>query len=127
MLLSQTVAELVRDHLPEGIALRDLGHYYLRGLSRGENVYELSRQTEPTGSEPALRTAVASPLIAPPLPAALVPAGPFVGRVGELAQLEALWRDAVAGTGRAVSPPRDCPETQPASPHRGGRRAVRWG
>src|SRR5262249_19136617 len=43
VLLSQAVAELVRDHLPPDVVLRDGGHRALRGLSRGENVYELTR------------------------------------------------------------------------------------
>ena len=42
VLLSQAVAELVRDHLPAGVVLRDRGHRDLRGLSRGENVYQLA-------------------------------------------------------------------------------------
>ena len=48
ILLSQAVAELVRDHLPAGAVLRDLGHRELRGLSRGENVYELPRHGSDT-------------------------------------------------------------------------------
>src|SRR4029079_13938 len=39
ILLSQAVAEMVQDHLPDDVRLRDLGHRDLRGLSRGENVY----------------------------------------------------------------------------------------
>ena len=41
VLLSQAVAELVRDHLPVGVTLVDQGHRELRGLSRGEHVYEI--------------------------------------------------------------------------------------
>ena len=43
VLLSQAVAELVQDHLPDGVVLRDRGHQALRGLSRGETVSELTR------------------------------------------------------------------------------------
>src|SRR6185369_8683512 len=46
VLLSQAVTELVRDHLPADAALRDRGHRNLRGLSRGENVFQLVRTTE---------------------------------------------------------------------------------
>ena len=54
VLLSQAVAELVRDHLPGGVVLRDRGLQSLRGLSRGENVFELTRvAAEPGGDAPA--------------------------------------------------------------------------
>jgi predicted ATPase/DNA-binding SARP family transcriptional activator/class 3 adenylate cyclase len=41
VLLSQTACELVRDHLPEGADLRDLGEYRLRDLVRPERVFQL--------------------------------------------------------------------------------------
>ena len=40
-LLSQATTEIVRDHLPPGAEVIDLGRRQLRGLSRPENVYEL--------------------------------------------------------------------------------------
>jgi class 3 adenylate cyclase/DNA-binding winged helix-turn-helix (wHTH) protein len=39
--LSQATTEIVRDHLPAGAELIDLGQQQLRGLSRPENVFEL--------------------------------------------------------------------------------------
>ncbi len=39
--MSQTTAEIVRDRLPAGVELVDLGRRALRGLSRPENVFEL--------------------------------------------------------------------------------------
>jgi predicted ATPase/DNA-binding SARP family transcriptional activator len=39
--ISQTTAEIVRDRLPAGVELVDLGRRTLRGLSRPENVFEL--------------------------------------------------------------------------------------
>ena len=41
VVLSQVSADLVRDLLPEGLELRDLGEHRLRGLARPEQVYEL--------------------------------------------------------------------------------------
>jgi DNA-binding SARP family transcriptional activator len=41
VLLSQTTAEIVGDHLPEGVLLVDLGRRGLRGHERDEHVYEL--------------------------------------------------------------------------------------
>jgi predicted ATPase/class 3 adenylate cyclase/DNA-binding winged helix-turn-helix (wHTH) protein len=40
-LLSQATTEIVRDHLPPGAEVIDLGRRQLRGLARPENVYEL--------------------------------------------------------------------------------------
>lgn len=41
ILLSQATAELVRDDLPEGVTLLDLGTHQLKGLSRPETIYQL--------------------------------------------------------------------------------------
>ncbi len=97
ILLSQAVAELVRDHLPDDVVLVDRGHRDLRGLSRGENVYELV---------PGDGTAVAADprpaLVVPDLPHALASAGPFVGRVDDLAVLMKEWEHTLAGSARAL-------------------------
>jgi DNA-binding SARP family transcriptional activator/tetratricopeptide (TPR) repeat protein len=95
VLLSQAVAELVRDHLPAGVELRDRGHRDLRGLSRGENVYQLAHTQDPVAADPP---DAPSELARPPVPSALTGAGPFVGRGDELAQLTDLWDRAVDAT-----------------------------
>src|SRR5205085_6986055 len=41
ILVSQAVAEVVRDHLPDDTGLRSLGEHQLRGLSRAEHVFEV--------------------------------------------------------------------------------------
>lgn len=41
VLVSQAVAELVRDRLPEGVSLRDLGAVRLRDLSSAERLYQV--------------------------------------------------------------------------------------
>lgn len=40
-LMSQVTAELVRDDLPEGVALVELGTHRLKGLSRPESIFQL--------------------------------------------------------------------------------------
>src|SRR4051812_38450823 len=40
-LLSQATSELLRDALPPGVSLRDLGEHQLKDLERPEHVYEL--------------------------------------------------------------------------------------
>ncbi len=95
VLLSQAVTELVRDHLPPDVMLLDRGHRNLRGLSRGENVFQLvkSRAGDArTAAHPDERA-----ITQPPVPAVLAGAGPFVGRKDELSELIAHWDRCVAG------------------------------
>ena len=40
-LLSLTTQELVRDHLPPGVALRDLGEHHLKDLTQPEQIFQL--------------------------------------------------------------------------------------
>jgi predicted ATPase/class 3 adenylate cyclase/DNA-binding NarL/FixJ family response regulator len=86
VLLSQATADLVRDHLPEGTSLRDLGEHPLRDLFRPERIYQLSAPELPA-DYPPLKTSVARPCSLPS------PATPFVGREAELAQIHALLQD----------------------------------
>ncbi len=99
-LLSQVAAELVRDNVPAGAALADLGERTLRGLARAEHVFELV----PAGSESTELPAVRVPPSRPPLPEAVVaaPDGEFVGRELELERLGALLKQVAAGGLRAV-------------------------
>jgi DNA-binding SARP family transcriptional activator/tetratricopeptide (TPR) repeat protein len=100
VLLSQAVTELVRDHLPDGVVVRDRGRQQLRGLTRSENVFELTRLASDAGGsgEPARD----DPLERPPVPPVLAGAGPFVGRAEELQQLDGRWQRARAGDASAV-------------------------
>jgi len=99
ILLSQVAAELVRDALPAGTSLADLGERSLRGLARAEHVFELV----PEGAEVAgaQRQVVPS---RPPLPDAVVPppGAQFVGRELELERLQDLMKEVAEGGLRAV-------------------------
>jgi predicted ATPase/class 3 adenylate cyclase len=55
VLLSLPTAELVRDHLPPGAALRDLGEHRLRDLLRPERIFQLVVEDLPADLPP-LRT-----------------------------------------------------------------------
>lgn len=77
-LLSQTAFDLIRDTLPEGVDLRDLGQHRLKDLQRPEQVFQLLHQALPTDF-PALRTLDNHPNNLPMQPT------PLIGRSGDLA------------------------------------------
>ena len=81
--LSQTTYDLVRDALPAGAGLRDLGAHRLKDLQRPERVFQLTAPGLP-GDFPALRTLDALPHN---LPLQLTS---FVGRERELGEVAAL-------------------------------------
>src|SRR5215208_5065517 len=56
VLLTTATVELVRDRLPEGVQLRDLGEHRLRDLARPERIYQIAIWGLPADF-PALRTA----------------------------------------------------------------------
>jgi predicted ATPase/class 3 adenylate cyclase len=85
VLLSETAAVLVRDRLPPGAALADLGLHRLRDLGRPEEIFQLDApglQAE----FPPLRS-LGNPALPNNLPSQLAT---FVGRVRELADVRAL-------------------------------------
>jgi predicted ATPase len=89
VVFSSSAAALVRDVLPDGTSLRDLGHHRLKDLGRPEQIFQL--QAPGLQSEfPPLRS-----LDNPALPNNL-PAQParFVGRERELSELRRLVRDS---------------------------------
>ena len=86
VLLSAAVAALVADQLPEGTAIRDLGEYRLKDLSRPERVYELL--------VPGL-VAVGQPLVTLDGRRSQLPVQPlaFVGRQAESNEIRARLTD----------------------------------
>jgi DNA-binding SARP family transcriptional activator len=95
--VSQTTSELVRDRLPHGLALVDLGLHEMRGMSRPERVFELRAMTGDEADGAAGRAQL-------PLPRSLhIPANaPLVGRADELGRLRERWAQVCAGTRSAV-------------------------
>ena len=87
VLLSHTVAVLVRDRLPDGVALRNLGSLRLRELASPERIYQV---THPKLRQdfPALRSLESTPNNL------LQQVTTFVGRERELAEL----REALGAT-----------------------------
>jgi predicted ATPase/class 3 adenylate cyclase len=52
VLLSRTTVELVRDHLPDDVTLRDLREQHLKDLSRPEHIFQLITPDLPAGFPP---------------------------------------------------------------------------
>jgi predicted ATPase len=86
VLLSAAAAALVIDQLPDGAALQDLGEHQLKGLGRGERVFQLSYPGLPA-SFPPLVTPTRRRSHLPEQPSA------FVGRVAELKEVSGLLAD----------------------------------
>jgi len=83
MLLTLATEELVRDHLPEGVSLRDLGERRLRDLNRPERVYQVVAADLPSDF-PALRSLEIFPNNLP------VQLTSFIGREKEMQEVKRL-------------------------------------
>jgi predicted ATPase/class 3 adenylate cyclase len=83
VLLSLAAAELVRDHLPEGVSLRDMGERRLQDLVRPERIFQLVTPELPADFPP-LRSLEAFPNN---LPLQLTS---FIGRGREMAEVKQL-------------------------------------
>jgi predicted ATPase/class 3 adenylate cyclase len=85
ILLSETTAALVRDSLPAGADLRDLGLHRLKDLGRPEEIFQLDAAGLPT-EFPPLRS-LDNPALPNNLPVQLTT---FIGREREMAEVRAL-------------------------------------
>ena len=85
VLFSEPAAALVRDSLPPGAALADLGVHRLKDLGRPEHIFQLTAAGLRAGFPP-LRS-LGNPALANNLPAQLAT---FIGRDTELAEIRAL-------------------------------------
>ena len=87
ILLTATTCELVRDRLPDGVTLRDLGDRRLKDLTRAEHVWQVVAEGLPA-EFPPLKTLDARPNNLPAQPNA------FIGRETHIADALALLRRA---------------------------------
>src|SRR5580693_3268211 len=85
VLLSETAAALVRDSLPPGAALRDLGAQRMKDLGRPERIFQLDAAGLRAGFPP-LRS-LGNPTLPNNLPAQL---SAFIGRDREMSEVRAL-------------------------------------
>src|SRR5262249_18703723 len=83
LLLSHATEELVRDQLPAGTALRDLGEHRLKDVVRAERIFQVLHPELP-GDFPALQSPATLPHNPPLQPTS------FIGRERELAEVRRL-------------------------------------
>ncbi len=83
ILLSQATRVLVEHDLPEGVRVRDLGAYYLKGASRPDQLFQLLHPDLPADFPP-LRWLYTRPNNLP------IPLTSFIGRTKELAEVKQL-------------------------------------
>jgi predicted ATPase/class 3 adenylate cyclase/tetratricopeptide (TPR) repeat protein len=86
LLLSLASAELLRESLPEGVELRELGAYRLKNLSRPEPIFQVVAAGLPA-TFPPLNALATQPHNLPRQPT------PFVGRAAELIDIDARIAD----------------------------------
>jgi predicted ATPase/class 3 adenylate cyclase len=89
VLVSEAAAVLVRDGLPPGVALADLGSHRLKDLGRPERIFQLHAAGLPA-EFPPLRS-LGNPALPNNLPAEL---SAFIGRDREVAEVRALVESA---------------------------------
>lgn len=82
-LMSRSTWELVRDDLPDGVSVQDLGEHGLRDLTRPERVFQITPDGLPVGFPPLASLST----VANNLPEQLTE---FVGRQSELAEAKGL-------------------------------------
>jgi class 3 adenylate cyclase len=83
ILLSAATAMLLQGHVPDGVEMRDLGVYRLRGLSEPERVFQVAVWDLPADF-PRLALTDTRPLTLP------LPLTSLVGRAGEIEQIVGL-------------------------------------
>jgi class 3 adenylate cyclase/tetratricopeptide (TPR) repeat protein len=102
VLLSSSVHELARDHLPAGVSAKDLGERRLRDLDRPEHVYLVVDRALP--ADASVETLQTPPVESRPTPRpvrrALCPI--LVGREGELRLLDDFMMDAAGRAGSLI-------------------------
>ncbi len=84
-LLSAATQELVRDHLPAGASLLDLGKHRLKDLGRPEQVYQLLHPGQPADFPPLC--SLDNPALPNNLPQQVTS---FIGRETQVAEIKAL-------------------------------------
>jgi class 3 adenylate cyclase/DNA-binding XRE family transcriptional regulator len=97
ILISRATHELVRERLPPGVVLRDLGAHWLKDLTHPEQIFQVVAPGLPV-EFPPLRTLDIHPHNLPPQPT------PFVGREEELALIATHLHDSACRLVTVIGP-----------------------
>jgi predicted ATPase/transcriptional regulator with XRE-family HTH domain len=97
VLLSLATEELVRDHLPVDVTLRDLGAHRLRDLTRPDQIFQLIAPELPADFPPLRALDAWSRRLPPQFT-------PLIGRVAELNTLDSLFSNAGLRLATIVGP-----------------------
>lgn len=100
-LLSSVTAELVREQMPSGTTLRDIGTHKLRGLTQPELIFQVVSADLPSEFAPLRVVESADAQDSTALLEQLV-RGKLIGRSNELAQLQAHWNTALQARAHLV-------------------------
>ncbi len=103
ILLSLVMAEQVREHLPEGVSLRDLGQHRLKGLGLAEHLFQVVAADLPADFPP-LHSTLVRPSSGDEIASLLdrIVHGRLVGRERELAEALTFWQRAASGEGQML-------------------------
>ena len=103
ILLSLDIAEQVREQLPQGAGLRDLGRHHLKGITQAEHLFQLVTDDLPANFPPLKSTPVA-PSMRNEVFSLLdhIVRGQLIGRESEMSELEGFWNRAERGEGHLV-------------------------
>ena len=96
---SSGAVDRIRNNLPAGTTLRDLGKHKLRGLADAENIYQLVAADLPSAFPPLRVEDIA---VSASAPLQQLVRGQLVGRRNELQQLQQHWATAQQATGQLV-------------------------
>jgi class 3 adenylate cyclase/tetratricopeptide (TPR) repeat protein len=102
VILSRAASDLVRDDLPAGVELHDLGEHHLKDLVRPEHIFQLAGAGLPAGFPPLRSMAAESAQPAMVHEEGLGEGSVFVGREAELATLGTALAEAQGGRGRLL-------------------------
>jgi class 3 adenylate cyclase len=105
ILLSLDIAGQVREQLPQGTGLRDLGWHHLKGISQAEHLFQLVTDDLPANFPPLKSTPVA-PSMRKEVFSLLdhIVRGQLIGRESEMSELEGFWNRAERGQGDSDGP-----------------------
>jgi predicted ATPase/class 3 adenylate cyclase len=103
ILLSHEITEQIRERLPQGAVVRDLGRHQLKGLNQPEHLFQLVTD-DLRANFPPLKSKPVAPSHRGAVFSLLdhIMRGQLIGRESEMSELEGFWNRAERGEGHLV-------------------------